>query len=526
MVDLVTLRRARNFMKIFLIVLICAVAASSAVGEVKLPDVISSSMVLQQKQAVPIWGMADPGEAVTVTFGGKWKTVVAGADGRWKVELGKYAASAEPRSMTIAGKNAIILNNILVGEVWLVSGQSNMQWRVDQSTGGEAAIAAANHPNIRLFNVSREVGFKKKQGPLATWLPTTPENVKDFSGAGYFFALELQKDLKVPIGVINSSYGGSQAEAWTPVDYLNASPDLKATVERTAIWAAEREKVRVDYAAAIEKWREDSDKAKAAGVRPSPSPGVPDALRDYRIASSIYDGMIEPLMPFAIRGAVWYQGESNEARAEQYSILLPTMIRSWRERWGLPTLPFAIIQLPNYRRQNAEPEDAAWSHLREYQRRTAIADKNTGLIVTIDIGEANDIHPKNKLDVGKRMSVWALRNVYGRRLTEAPVLMSHQIRNGKMLLTFKDVGTGLKLRSGEKLEEFAIAGADRKWHWAEAKIVGKNRIEVWSSSVTDPQAVRYAFNLNPKNPNLTNDSGLPASPFRTDNWPDPTAGKR
>lgn len=513
-------------MKIFPLALICVVAAVTAVAEVKLPDVISSSMVLQQKQAVPIWGTAEPGEAVTVTFAGKKKTAVAGADGRWRVDMGKFAASAEPRTMTIAGKTTIVLNDILVGEVWLVSGQSNMQWRVVESTGGESAIAAANHPTIRLFNVSREVAFKRRNGPLATWLPTTPENVKDFSGAGYFFALELQKELKVPIGVINSSYGGSQAEAWTPVSYLNASPDLKVTVERTATWAAEREKVRVDYAEAIRKWREDSDKARTSGARPSPSPGVPDALRDYRIASSIYDGMIEPLIPFAIRGAVWYQGESNEARAEQYGILLPTMIRSWRERWGLPTLPFGIIQLPNYRRQNAEPEDSPWSHIREYQRRTAITDKLNGLIVTIDIGEANDIHPKNKLDVGKRMSVWALRNVYGRKLTEAPVLASHEIRDGKIILTFTDVGTGLRLRSGDKLEEFAIAGADRKWHWAEARIVGKDRVEVWSVSVADPQAVRYAFNVNPKNPNLTNDSGLPASPFRTDSWPDPTAGRR
>ncbi|MEQ1761531.1 MAG: sialate O-acetylesterase [Pyrinomonadaceae bacterium] len=513
-------------MKIFLIALISAVAASSAVAEVKVPDVIASSMVLQQGQAIPIWGTADAGESVTVTFAGKKKTVVAGADGKWRVDIGKFEASAGPRSMTIAGKNAIELKDILVGEVWLVSGQSNMQWRVVESTGGEAAIAAANHPNIRLFNVSREVAFKKKQGPLATWLPTTPENVKDFSGAGYFFALELQKDLKVPVGIINSSYGGSQAEAWTPVSYLNASPDLKPAVDRTQVWAAEREKVRVDYAEAIKKWREDSDKARASGVRPSPSPGVPDALRDYRIASSIYDGMIEPLIPFAIRGAVWYQGESNEARAEQYAILLPVMIRSWRERWGSPAMPFGIIQLPNYRRQNAEPEDSAWSHLREYQRRTAIADKHNGLIVTIDIGEASDIHPKNKLDVGKRMSIWALRNVYGRRVMEAPTLVSHHVSNGKVYLTFKDIGAGLKLRSGDKLEEFAIAGADRKWYWAEAKIVGKDRIELSSSAVTDPQAARYAFNLNPKNPNLTNDSGLPASPFRTDNWPDPTAGQR
>ena len=236
--------------------------------------------------------------------------------------------------------------------------------------------------------------------------------------------------------------------------------------------------------------------------------------------------MIEPLMPFAIKGAAWYQGESNEERAEQYNLLLPTMIRAWRERWGQGDFPFEIIQLPNYRALSAEPRDAAWSFIREAERRTVLKTTNTGLVVTIDIGEANDIHPKNKLDVGKRMAVWALRNVYGRKLTDAPVFRSSQVEGSKIVLTFDSVGSGLKIRDGDKLDEFAIAGDDKKWVWADAKIVGKNKIEVWSTSIANPKAVRYAFNSNPKHPNLTNDSGLPASPFRTDDWPDPTAGKR
>ena len=236
--------------------------------------------------------------------------------------------------------------------------------------------------------------------------------------------------------------------------------------------------------------------------------------------------MIAPLIPFAIKGAIWYQGESNEARAEQYNILLPTMMRSWRERWGMADMPFGIIQLPNYRQVKPEPEEAPWSFLREAQRRTAATVPNTGLIVTIDIGEASDIHPKNKLEVGKRMARWAFRDVYGRKLVNAPVLARANEKGGKVILTYDDVGTGLRIRSGDKLEEFAIAGDDKKWYWAEAKIVGKNRIEVSSPLVMRPKAVRYAFNSNPRNPNLTNESGLPASPFRTDDWPDPTAGKR
>lgn len=500
--------------------------AAFAASAVRLPEVLGDAMVLQQKRIVPIWGWANAGESVTVRFGKQTKNVVADANGKWRVDLKNLEASFTPQTLTVEGTNKIELKNILVGEVWLVSGQSNMQWTLLQSNDGERAIAAADHPHIRLFNVSREVAFKKKTGKLGEWKICTPESVRDFSGAGYYFAVELQKNLKVPVGIINSSYGGSQAEAWTPVEYLNANPDLKITVERTKIWAEERPRVRTEYDAAIAKWREESEKQKAAGARPSPSPGVPDALRDYRVASSIYDGMIEPLMPFAIKGAVWYQGESNEARAEQYNVLLPTMIRAWRERWGAENFSFGIVQLPNYRQIKPEPADEAWSFLREAQRRTVLKTPNAGLIVTIDIGEANDIHPKNKLDVGKRMSVWALKNIYGKKLSDSPMFQKAEIKNSKIVLTFDAVGAGLRIKDGGKLDEFAIAGADKKFVWADARIVGKNKIEVSSASVSQPLAARYAFNNNPKNPNLTNDSGLPAAPFRTDDWTDPTSGKR
>lgn len=509
-----------------LAILLLLFCAGSVFAEVRLPDVFGDSMVLQQKQKIPVWGRADAGETVVVSFQKQKLTAVANADGKWRVDLKPLKSAFTAQTLTIEGKNKIELKDILIGEVWLVSGQSNMQWTLFQSNNGEAEVAKANQPNIRLFNVSREVAFKKKQGKLGEWKICNPESVKDFSGAGYYFAVDLQKTLNVPIGIINSSYGGSQAEAWTPVEYLNARPELKATVERTKIWNEERPRVKVEYDEAIKKWREDSEKQKAAGAKPSPSPGVPDALRDYRIASSIYDGMIEPLMPFAIKGAIWYQGESNEARAEQYNILLPTMIRAWRERWGESNFPFGIVQLPNYRKIQAEPVDEAWSFVREAQRKTAVNDAKAGLIVTIDIGEAGDIHPKNKLDVGKRMAIWALKNAYAKNLTSSPMFQKMEIRGNKIVLTFADVGSGLKIKDGDKLDEFAIAGADKKFVWAEAKIIGKDKVEVSSPNVPNPQAVRYAFNNNPRHPNLTNDSGLPAAPFRTDDWADPTAGKR
>ena len=501
--------------------------AAVAQANVTLPDVIGSGMVLQRDQVVPIWGKADPGESVTVSFKGQIRNTTADADGRWLIRLQHLKATATPSVLIVQGHNKIELHDILVGEVWLVAGQSNMQRLLSETANGEQAIAAANHPTIRLFNVSRQVAFKHAQPPLGVWKACSPESVKEFSAAGYYFGVELQKELNVPIGLINSSYGGSQAEAWTPVEYLAASADLKATVDRKKIWDEERPRVRVQYDEAIRQWREEADKAKAAGAVPRPSPAVPDALREYRVAASIYNGMIEPLIPFSIRGAIWYQGESNEARAQQYGILLPVMIKSWRERWGEGDFPFGIVQLPNYREAKTEPADEAWSHVREAQRLTAASVPHTGLIVTIDIGEARDIHPKNKLDVGKRMARWALVDVYKHRdLKSGPVFQKAEINGSKLVVTFSEVGAGLKLRSSNRPEEFAIAGADRKWYWAEAKVVGRNRVEVWSPQVSQPVAVRYAFNNNPRNPNLTNDTGIPAGPFRTDNWPGPTDGKR
>ncbi|HYV11721.1 MAG TPA: sialate O-acetylesterase [Pyrinomonadaceae bacterium] len=507
--------------------MVLLLTATGVRANVSLPDVISDGMVLQQKQRVPIWGTADPGEAVTVRFAGQSKKTIASPDGKWLVKLDPLSASASPATMIISGKKTIELTNILVGEVWLVAGQSNMQRLLSETDNGEAAIAAADHPRIRLFNVSRQVAFRHASPPLARWLVCSPQTVKEFSAAGYYFGVELEKELRVPIGLINSSYGGSQAEAWTPVEYLLASDDLRPTVERKKIWDEERPRVRVEYDEAIKKWRAEADKAVAAGARPSPSPAVPDALREYRVASSIYNVMIAPLIPFNLRGAIWYQGESNEARAQQYELLLPAMIRAWRERWGQGNFPFGIVQLPNYRAQKPEPADEPWSHVREAQRRTALNTPNTGLIVTIDIGEARDIHPKNKLEVGKRMARWAVVDVYGRKLTKSgPVFREAKIAGSKIVVKFDEAGAGLKIRDGDQLDEFAIAGADHKWYWANAKITGKDAIEVWSDAVPQPVAIRYAFNNNPRHPNLTNETGLPAAPFRTDNWPGPTEGKK
>ncbi|HYW36396.1 MAG TPA: sialate O-acetylesterase, partial [Balneolaceae bacterium] len=486
-------------------------------AQISLPDVIGSGMVLQQKQPVPVWGKAIPGQEVTVKFAGQVKKTKTGVNGHWKVKLDPMKASSTPRTMTITGSNIVKLDSVLVGEVWFCSGQSNMQlvlWSSNKSirtTKGDSVIASAHYPMLKLFNVSRAVGFGHKKGKLGTWQACTPQSVKDFSAAAYYFGHRLQEKLGVPVGIINDSYGGSQAEAWTPQQYLSKYNELKPTIERTKKWRKERPEVRKKYHKQLREWHKKAEKAKKEGKSFHGAPHPPAALRDYRIAGSIYWHMVRPIVPYAIKGAFWYQGESNAGRAWQYGLLLPTMIHAWRDRWGEGKFPMGIVQLPNFRNQKKQPQDAAWSHLRDAQRVTADTMANTGLIVTIDIGKAHNIHPPDKLDVGKRMRRWALSDVYGYKMTgTGPMYKRYKVEGSKVMVWFSSVGKGLKSKDGEPLHTFAIAGKNKKWHWAKAKIVGKNKVKVWSDAVPHPVAVRYAFNNNPKDPNLTNNTGLPA----------------
>lgn len=515
----------RAFIYVCLIAFLLVPIGSRAA--VILPDVFSDHMVLQRQQPIPVWGAAAPGERVQVSFGGQTQAAVADGKGNWNVWLGPFEANNKAATLVVSASNRIELKDILVGEVWFCSGQSNMQWTLEQSAGGLEAIAAANYPDIRLFNVSREVAFKRTPGALAAWLPCTPEAVRSFSGIGFFFGLELYRSLHIPVGLINSSYGGSQAEAWTPVEYLAANPALRPCIEREKIWEAERPAVQAAYDRDVAAWKIAAEAAKAAGTRPPAAPKVPDALRDYRIAASIFNNMVAPIIPYAIRGALWYQGESNEERAEQYEILLPTMIEAWRARWNQGDFPFAIVQLPNFRTASPHPVDEAWSHIRDAQRKTSRQIPHTGLIVTIDVGEAADIHPTNKRTVGKRIWQWAMASVYKQPIpASGPVFDTITIQENKIVVSFREVGQGLRTIDSQGLRTFAIAGADKQFVWAQARIVAPDKIEVWADGVTDPVAVRYAFNNNPDSPNLSNESGIPAGPFRSDSWPDPTAGNR
>lgn len=492
---------------------------------VKIPDILSNGMVLQQHASVPIWGTALPGESITITFADQQRQTKADMSGHWKVYLDPMDANSEGQMMVIKGINMIQLKDVVIGEVWLCAGQSNMQLTLSRTTKGDSVIASASYPQLHFFNVNRENAFGHTTGPLGIWETCTPSSVKEFSAAAYYFGLGLQKKLNVPVGVINASFGGSQVEAWTPVSYMRV-PELLPCFDRDTLWATQRAEVQQSYERQMRDWQIYAKKERAAGRKPKEAPHQPEALRDYRPVASIYTSMIKPLIPFQIKGCLWYQGESNEGRAEQYGVLLPVMIKSWRDKWQR-TFPFGIVQLPNYRDKKNVPADEAWSHLRDAQRVTANKVDKAGLIVLIDAGEAHNIHPHNKQIVGKRMLRWALSAVYGKNiLPSGPRFLNATVSKRSMILHFDICGKGLRTIDGKAPQSFAIAGRDHKWHWARAEITGKDEVRVWSKEVEDPVAVRYAFNNNPVDPNLTNDSGVPAAPFRSDNWNGPTHGKR
>jgi sialate O-acetylesterase len=504
-------------------ILICLTASA----EVKLAPIFGSDMVLQQQKPVPVWGSAAAGQKVTVTFSGQTKSTTADNDGKWKLTLDPLAASASPQSFTVAGSNNIELTNVLVGEVWVCSGQSNMDWKLPESADGAQATAEANHPNVRLYFVPRRIRPKGNELDGSMWRPCTPDSAKMFSAIGYYFGVELQKTLNVPIGLIHSSWGGTPAEAWTPIEYLDSHEMLRPIAEREKQDRLDRPRLQAEHDAAIKKWEEEAAKARSEGTRPATRPAQPRQLNMSWIPGGLWDGMLEPAVPFAIRGAIWYQGESNAGRAQQYRVLLPTMIKAWRDKWGQGDFPFGIIQLTNFMAESTEPQDTDWPHLRDAQLHTFKTVPNTGLIVILGLGEARDIHPKNKKDVGKRSAFWALNSVYGQNVGKSgPIYQSSRIDGNKIIVRFTEAADGLKLTDGEKLDEFIIAGEDKVWKWASAKIIGKDEIEIWADGVTAPKAARYAWSNNPRHPNLTNSTGLPASPFRTDDWPGPTDGKR
>ncbi len=512
--------------------------------------------VLQQKAPVPVWGTADPNEPVTVSINVQSASTVADAAGKWMVKL-KPLAAGGPYSMTITGAqgDTVAFSDVLVGEVWLCSGQSNMAFVLNRDVNADAAKAGAKDPLLHFAVVAATAATSPQTDVHVAWSQATPDTVGQLSAVSYYFARELRKDLNVPVGVIVSAWGGTVAEAWTDRATLEADPGLKYLADAEP-------KALTDYAGAIKnyndrlpdmkakfdaenelytadkaKWDIDATAAKAAGatVPPAPKPPVaPMAPQDPatrpNYASHLFNGMINPLVPYAIRGAIWYQGESNATRAAEYANLFPKMISDWRSVWGEGQFPFLFVQLAPFGAITTTPTTANWAELREAQRLTLQKLPNTGMAVGTDVGDAKNIHPTRKEPVGARLALAARAIAYGEKIEDmGPVFAGAKVEGSTMRVTFahadglhpsqvNDVKTdGALVASTDKAVQFEVAGADRVYHNADAKIDGASVI-VSSPDVPSPVTVRYGWAAYPI-ANLTNSSGLPASPFTTDTRP-------
>ena len=653
----------------------------SALADVTLPTIFSEHMVLEKTAKVPVWGKADPGEKITVTLADQTASATAGEDGKWTLNLDLKDSGPGPFEMTVKGKNEIKIADVVVGEVWVASGQSNMEWAVKNTTDAEAEIAKSANPMLRQFLVKKNAIPAPTDQMEGSWVIAGPGTTPGFTAVGYFFGKSLQKELNVPVGLINTSWGGTPSEAWTSTEALNTVPALKDSTERLLKDASTYSQRLKDYVEKLTAWlkangRDDkkSDPAAFAGLDASKDgwtavnlpgaitgPGLPNngvvwlrrdiefktkpqedlkltfggidgfeafyrngqlikelpydnilsagARRTYTVPASaikvgnnvaalrifspivpaavkslpaqfdgqtskwmakaeqtfpalaanaeaaptapgnlptpqntssyLFNGMINPVIPYAIKGAIWYQGESNAGRAFQYRTAFPLMITDWRTRWQQGDFPFYFVQLANYQVKESKPAESGWAELREAQSLT-LKLPNTGQAVIIDIGESGDIHPRNKKDVGERLAKIALARDYGKDLVySGPVYQSMKVEDGKVRLTFDHLGGGLvahpvpekyDVNSGKKqtaplvrnspnseLEGFSICGEDKQWVWADAKIDGDS-VVVWSDKVPKPVAVRYGWANNP-NTNLYNKAGLPTSPFRTDDFP-------
>lgn len=488
--------------------------AGLACADVVCNPMFADGMVLQRDIPVPVWGTADPGEQVTVTVAGQKKSTAAGADGKWMVKLDPMPAGA-PVSMTVTGRNTVEFKDVLLGDVWVCSGQSNMQWTVRNSNDADKEIAAADFPQIRLCSVALDTAYEPKPTAKVSWAVCSPKTVPTFSAVGYFFGRHLNRELNVPIGLINTSWGGTPAEAWTPEEELLAIPQLAKSVAYMKEYPQKLPEHVASWEKAYAKWQATTRESTTQPASPALRAPTKPTLRNQNLSSVLYNAMVHPLTPYGIKGAIWYQGEANAGRANQYPALLSSMITGWRKAWGQGDFPFLIVQLTSYMpNDTANLGNPGWASLREAQWKVAQTVPNTGMACIIDIGDVKDIHPRNKQDVGKRLGLLAERMVYGRGVVASgPTFKSVEIQGGQMRIAFDHAEPGLVVK-GEKPEGFILAGADGKWHVAEAKVDGTS-VVVSSPGVPQPKFVRYGWSNSPAC-TLYNAAGLPAVPFRTD----------
>ncbi len=502
------------FIRLLSLTALFVCSTSGLFAAVSLASPFGDHAVLQRDLPIAVWGTADAGEKITITFDGSETAITTGADGKWLAKLAPRAAGG-PYTMSINGSNTITLTDLLVGEVWICSGQSNMEWKVAGAQNFEAEKAAANYPKLRHFGVTK----KTSNSPLSTcggsWQVCTPETVGGFTAVGYFFGRKLLQELDVPIGLLHTSWGGTPAEAWTSNGALTGNEKLNHVI---GDWAKRMEGFpdeMVKYEAALAKWKTNSEAAKAAGKPIPRKPREPAGDSSPHKPSSLFNGMIAPLVPYTIRGAIWYQGESNAGRHAEYHELLSLMIGDWRQHFGQGDFSFYIVQLANFKDRAAGPTDTDWAKLRDAQFLTTTTVKNTGLATIIDIGEEKDIHPKNKQDVGLRLALNALAKDYKKDIVySGPVFKSFVTEGNKAILSFDHIGDGLTISSGDTLTGFAVAGDDGNFVWGDATIVGET-VVVTAPAVAKPTKVRYAWADNPAC-NLTNKAGLPAVPFKSD----------
>lgn len=504
---------------------------ASAQAAVKLPAIFGDHMVLQQGCKLPVWGWAEPSEQVTVSAGGQQTSTITGADGRWRVALNNLTATGEPIELKITGKETITFTDVLVGEVWVCSGQSNMEWPLN-ATFSASEIPKANHPRLRLFKVAHKVAFEPQADCEGRWVVCTPESAATFSGVGYFFAKEVQQALRVPVGMIGSHWSGTPAQAWTSLEMLRTHKPLKPFVDYYEKLYADRARLEEEYLtktvpayeAALKQWKEASK--TAAQKEPAP-PKYECRTKRADNPTVLNNGMIAPLIPFAIKGVIWYQGESNANDPALYRTLFPALITDWRKSWGQGDFPFLFVQLCS-----GAGDDVRIPLLREAQA-SALALTNTGMAVTLDIGEPKlpRIHPRNKRDVGTRLARAALHVAYQQTIAySGPVYKGLKIEGDKARISFEHVGSGLIIAAppnakedepanvpASELKGFLIAGADRKFVQAQARIEG-NEVVAVSEQVPQPVAVRYAWRSDPFEANLYNKELLPAASFRTDDW--------
>ncbi len=536
--------------------------ARPAAAAPRLAAVFADHAVLQRDMPVPVWGWADAGEAITVEFAGQRQTATADTTGRWQVRFAALSASEEPRDLVVTGSGTLTIRDVLVGEVWLASGQSNMGSPLSSVDNAATVLPEASDPLLRFFTVVKATAAESIADVKGVWQTTTPETARSFSAVAFFFAKELRSRLKCPVGILHSSWGGTAAHSWLGIDSLRQEPALAKYVTQwdqavvkhrdvlehpelaeryrqdVAAWQAE---VAPAYNAAMKAFKA----AGSTGPKPEPSRpmpknpdpmGMPDPNSRPSTPGVIYHAMIAPLAPCAMRGVIWYQGEANGSAGLEYRTLLPRLIADWRSRWVQGEMPFLVVQLPGWDHSKDPTERHQWPWLREAQLMTVQAVPKTGLAVAIDVGDPRDVHPANKTDIGLRLALAARKIAYAEDVVHSgPIYRDFAITDGTVRLRFNEVGGGLTMGQSpwlakgveqfpaDRLVGFTIAGEDRTWHEATARIDGDS-VLVSSAAVPRPVAVRYGW-ANAPRCNLANREGLPASPFRTDDWAIPGAAK-